>query len=631
MSRPRLAAAAALVALTFGLAAFLVLGGTADTEPVSASGAVGSARNQPITGKLSKPGYTVIVLARNGTANSVRAGSGQFRLRPPAKKVTLHLRAPDGTYAGPVVVAGKWNLVKVAKKKLRRAERKLKKAKARLSKASGKKATRKAKRKVSAARKKLKQARRELKTARRRASGKEAVLGVAHGAALGAVSVKAAAGYAKAKLKLRQWKRWAVEENRARAKNGAPIGAGRFGFVRVKGAKAGVPGDGDRDGVADQLDVDDNGNLVLDPIDRKGGARAAQAYGSSIVSAGFADPWIDPSLSLVELEETVNANATGLTVADVDAFLSTNGFIGINFPELLDFPTELDCGQPQDSAFPGLVYCTRGGTGTWNPDETAKLEEFPECCDDDGDGFGSLFFTAQSPTPFGFRHGARSDQIKTGDLLVLRVTEGDSETELPLPIPFVFATVPALVSYSDTAGNSAVVSYPVERGDPGTGPFYDEELQDANFGNPFPIAAGDDGRVVLTFTLWRPQRTPIPSEAGEWIDIGGLDYNSKLNLRSTENLEDPTFLEPCPGSAFSTSDPNLNTRDDFGQGWLRDSASDQTADAANTLTYTFDVTDCLASNGFSVPDVADKILEISFGASSALGPSASSRAYFRVE
>jgi hypothetical protein len=57
-----------------------------------------------ITGKLSRPGYTVIALAASGKARVARATSGKFRVRPPAGSVTLQLRGTDGIYAGPVVV-----------------------------------------------------------------------------------------------------------------------------------------------------------------------------------------------------------------------------------------------------------------------------------------------------------------------------------------------------------------------------------------------------------------------------------------------------------------------------------------------------------------------------------------------
>ena len=57
-----------------------------------------------ITGTLSQPGYTVIALAADGRATSVRVRGRTFGLRPPAKRVTLHLRASTGSYAGPVVI-----------------------------------------------------------------------------------------------------------------------------------------------------------------------------------------------------------------------------------------------------------------------------------------------------------------------------------------------------------------------------------------------------------------------------------------------------------------------------------------------------------------------------------------------
>src|SRR2546422_8479770 len=71
--------------------------------PLFATGAPAAARLRAISGKLSRPGYTVMALAANGRATSVRAPRGAFRLQPPGGTVTLELRAPNGTYAGPVV------------------------------------------------------------------------------------------------------------------------------------------------------------------------------------------------------------------------------------------------------------------------------------------------------------------------------------------------------------------------------------------------------------------------------------------------------------------------------------------------------------------------------------------------
>src|SRR5687767_13994382 len=50
-----------------------------------------------ITGKLSKPGYTVIALDQNGRVAVALAGP-RFKLTPTANRVTLHLRARNGSY-----------------------------------------------------------------------------------------------------------------------------------------------------------------------------------------------------------------------------------------------------------------------------------------------------------------------------------------------------------------------------------------------------------------------------------------------------------------------------------------------------------------------------------------------------
>ena len=181
-------------------------------------------KQKKITGKLTEGGYTVIALAANGKAKIDRAPKGPFKLRPPAKKVTLHLRASDGTYAGPIVV-------------------------------------------------------------RTRKKGKRAVEGVYAGARLGTVKVKPSQGYAKAKLR----KKWVDRKRQARAKKGVPIGAGNFGRVKSKKTHGGAPGDLDLDGVADPLDIDDDGDKVLDNLDRKprkGSKSRTSAHASGTGSAG---------------------------------------------------------------------------------------------------------------------------------------------------------------------------------------------------------------------------------------------------------------------------------------------------------------------------------------------------------
>ncbi len=506
---------------------------------VLATSTPASAAPEPITGELSRQGYTVIALAGNGKAKAVRASPRRFRLTPPGSSVTLHLRTAKGAYAGPIVVGGR---------------------------------------------------------------GRVSIVGVKAGGRLGMIRVRR--GYARVTRKLPT--RWLAAKLKARARKGVPIGAKRFGRVRSKLPRSGAPGDRDLDGIPDVLDIDDDGDLVLDSLD-PGAATAAAAQ----APAELFD--VLTTLSL-ELERTANANAappgSPLTVGEIDAALASSGRL---LMEILpgDSP-ELDCG--------GLVYCSTGGTGRIFRGGSLP---FPDCCDseDPPDGFGALTPDPGSlpppATPFFFlAHGAGTGQIGTGDLLIERVTRAGVENQFPTALQFVFATVPALASYSDTAGNSASVSYPVAAGGVGT------------MGNGFPVAAGPDGKVVLTLTFWRPQREPIPPEPGPWTDVGGLTYSTVV-----QHIGIPpagtTVQQPCPQSTYSAASDQPLAPAASGRG-LTDQLGDQLASVDNKLTYTLNVTDCLASAGASW---SSGEASIHFGADASrpgVGAGASQTAWFRL-
>jgi hypothetical protein len=516
-----------------------------------AAAAPASAAPKRITGKLTKPGYTVIALAADGEATTDKAKRGRFALRSPAKVATLHLRAKDGTYAGPIV-------------------------------------------------------------ARTAKQGKRAIMGIKAGARLGRVEVRKRRGYAKVSRKLPDGQ--VDGKRRARAKKGAPIGAGNFGRVRSRRTHGGVPGDRDLDGIPDFLDVDDDGDRVLDDLDLSTTGRTAQ-----IAQAEDAfHVWSELTLTL---GQTVNHNA-GSTDAEIDATLPSLGFLNII---LADDSVELDCGGANQSPprLEGLIYCSLGGTG-WivppgpesQPPVPGQPQPFPGCCDPDGDGFGTL--TAEGPPAPGtgglggmaLYHGATSAQIATGDVLLQWAASGIPASQCPPPsascasfpsmLRFVFATVPTLVSYSDTVGNCAKVS-----GTPGNcATEFSYAAADPDPG-PFPVAADPStGDVVVTLTFWRSQRRPIPGEPGYsdpptgWTDIGGLAYASSVGA------------DVCPQDAFSEADPpdaNLvpATPDSApkvfnnDRGGFMDQASDQPADPANTFTYRLNLTRCLEANGLS--------------------------------
>jgi hypothetical protein len=545
-----------------------------------AAGAPATAKLRPITGRLSQPGYDVIALATDGKATTVRARTGRFRLRPPAAAVTLQLRAPNGGYAGPIVVGRK---------------------------------------------------------------GKRAVVGVKAGARLGRVTVHR--GYAKVSKRLR--KRWIDARRTARARRGVPIGVRVFGRVRSRPPRARVRGDRDLDGIPDPLDIDDDGDLVLDNLDgsRAGGpvrrARAAQAAGGEATNP-YCQP-IASGLQSAAFFQSANVNAFTLRGLRADQIrdkidedlMASEGlrFSPIDASScnpLTTDPVELDCGGAPDPNNPdswigGLSYCTRGGSGQTFEDQGSLAFPGPAFgqLDPDGDGKGTL------PRPSFLRPRAKSAEIKTGQPLSQVVTNGDgTETSYPGALNFVFVTTPALASYRDSAGNCAKVSgtagmcatefsYPMAADAPG------------NVNNGFPVAGGPcppgpppscvDGDVVLTLTFWRPQREPVPKDppGAAWMDIFGLTYSVGVGGSTGGG---------CAQQDFSSSDLTASTLS--GRVGLTDSEGDQPSSPANTFTYNVDLSKCYLA-GHGRPFASRDEVPTAFGAVSGATDAAGQTVFFR--
>ena len=418
--------------------------------------------------------------------------------------------------------------------------------------------------------------------------GTRAVVGVRAGTKLGRVRVRR--GYATVRKELGDDQ--VLRDAPVRARRGKPIGAGKFGRVRSRKVRNPLPGDRDVDGVPDVLDVDVDGDRVLDAVDSLGkSGRAAQGP----ESFGFF------SRLTLGIDQTANANATGLSGAQMDAALSAHSDLLLSvLPSESDpnYP-ELDCGGAiQDPPRPiGLAYCrphSAGGIGTIHryPPHSNEVT-FPDCCDLDGDGLGKLTAdTGPSGTPLTamtLHHNADSSEIKTGDVMIQHVLRNGVDTGFLAKLQYVFASSPAVMSYRGETGSTRTVEYPyTAKKDPdGTGPM-------PNLPAPFQVAdgsdAGDDVSVTLTF--WRPQRSPVAAwgESAQWIDIGRLRYETQVEYSGRR----------CPQSAFSENDDTiaLNTQEFEGLGFT-DLTDDQPANRNNTFTYTLNLSQCLEPNGFS--------------------------------
>lgn len=503
-----------LAALAIGCLAI----GVAVVAP--ASGAAKAKRLKPISGKLSRPGYTVIAMAANGAARTARAPKGMFSLRPPAETVTLHLRAADGAYAGPIVLG-------------------------------------------------------------RAKHGRRAIVGLRAGAKLRRIVVKGARGYAKLTRKPSKGLRKLIDAKRqARARKGVPLGAGNFGLVRSAPPKRPPAGDPDFDGVPNSLDVDDDGDLVLDDYDRST-AMATHRSSSRATASEVGGGATYPDGSHLSIGTTFNqaagsaANAGGgSTYEQIVAAQAARGELEIFWFGIDSGSGELDCGR--------LTYCTTGGTGSYIPHPNT-FEPFPECCDPDHDGLGALTQSeGWSPSdPFGAMRlspGVGGDQIGTGDVLFVRGTVKGTPVESAKTVGFAFATPPVIASYDDGQGDAETFSLP--------------QGQSA----PIPLRAGPSGDIAMTLKVWRPQRWRTPGDpgSGELIDMGNLDYLTVLNVEGGAGIA-------CPQSTISSADPNLTPAGTLsypgypGAGALGDTHGDQPSSPTNTFTYTVNLTQCLAS------------------------------------
>jgi hypothetical protein len=277
----------------------------------------------------------------------------------------------------------------------------------------------------------------------------------------------------------------------------------------------------------------------------------------------------------------VNANASAITQAEIDANLRDHGNLSLYFPGVpAGGSAELDCR--------GLVYCSSGGTGRifylGNPND---MRPYPDCCLDPATGLGRLQGVGGSSETLYLAHGATTAQIGTGDILIEHVVADGVETLVPATVQFVFATEPALTSYDDGQGNHVTIAYPVR----------------CRINNPcderggFPVAAGPNGDVLVRFTFWRPQRPRINGDkggGGKWVDIGHLMYAARWGDRSD--------WPGCPAAAYSDLSSNLTPsagRGFFGWPGFVDLTDDQPASPDKTFSFTLNLSLCMSANGSS--------------------------------
>ncbi|MEA2222473.1 MAG: hypothetical protein QOH83_849 [Solirubrobacteraceae bacterium] len=446
--------------------------------------------------------------------------------------------------------------------------------------------------------------------------GAKVVVGLRGAGRLGTVKVKRGYGLARAP------KRALDKRRTARARAGVPVGALVLGRVAGRSKEAAGAGlDVDRDGVPGAFDVDDDGDLLLDNVDKAARRSARQVPtgppnsnlpvgpptpGSPPVGAPTPGPAGAPgapgagagftlfSNLKLDIGLSVNANAGAVTDAQIDDVLARFATLAISVPA--GDEVELDC--------LGLAYCSAGGTGT----TLVGNKPFPGDFDADGDGFGT---NSRGDTgDFQLHPGATSAEIGSGDSFIQHVTSGGVETTAAGTLNYVFSTTPALTTFTTAAG-SGTISYPVAPGGLGT----DQ--------NPIPVPAGSP----INLAFWRPQRKAIAGsgEGSGFVDIGHLSYSADIpNGPSAPGRPGggPGLGGNCQGQYASTDADATVTSDG-----VLDKADDRAAAPANTLSFTVDVDACLAAN--AVTWAAGDKLGIDIQARAVQGDNAAQKIWFK--
>ncbi len=378
----------------------------------------------------------------------------------------------------------------------------------------------------------------------------------------------------------------------------------------------GAGGDLDQDGIIGAFDIDDNGNRILDNVDRSGrgagrpGARSSAALAATArtsvprAGAGGPPPLTPPGSVSVFTNfwpqgPTINANIG--TIGDLDALIADNMASALAL--VIEGPESTTVGLLDGL---GNTYiATHEVDGAMYPQVGVEYEA-PTYTPS---GLLNLVPDPRHPRGCPIMPGALPAEIAAGDCFVMTAENG---ARYPGTLNFVFTTTPALVSYRfDGQATATAISYGADGIPEG--------------GLRFIVPAGAD-KVTLTF--WRPQRRAGPGETGNasgWVDMGKLWY--EVGLRDAADMTNAISKVTANGDLI----PASQYSGDFAQytGGFIDPAADLPADPAHTLSFTLDFARAFGStwNTFS----SGKDLPLDLQSSCGYGDNAMTTLWFRLE
>lgn len=375
-----------------------------------------------------------------------------------------------------------------------------------------------------------------------------------------------------------------------KAAKGKPVGASKLGRVKVGNGTSTLAGyngpgkDADLDGIPGAFDIDDNGNLILDNVDRTGraGKRLAlvRAFGPALRDicptpdqpqpAGCTPPTPPPSgggggtaSAATDVKLFSNFKLTDATSinANITAITDLYPLISAAVPTTVTLATQVIGGTTATLDCLGNTYCASHTVGS----ATYPLVNFAAAT-----FTGTYLDLVTGPTGDAqISPGAAPADIGAGDAFIEMV----GASSYPGTLNFVFNTAPALASYNVGSGVQTVT--------------YDASGITASGMSPAAPITLAAGATSLTVTFWRPQREALSTETGTWTDIGGLTYRA-----DTPNTPAGSTKHSCTGAysaATSNGTPVATTSTSDG---VLDPALDAQANVANTVSWTIDLATC---------------------------------------
>ncbi len=421
------------------------------------------------------------------------------------------------------------------------------------------------------------------------------------------------------------------------AKAGKPVGAGKVGRVKVGNGKSPLKGyegegyDADLDGLPGVFDVDDNGNLVLDNVDRTTragivirGALARQAVcpapPAPLTPGCVAGPAGGGGGAGAATEFRMFSNFKLTGNASINLYLAgttaaVQPLIDAAFPSTLTLATQIIGGGSATLDCLGSTYCTPHTTaGVLYPLVNGTAATFSGT---------SLVLTAGGTGDAQITPGAAPSDVGSGDAFI--ETAGGSA--YPGILNFAFNTAPAVYSYETAAsGGERLISYSATTG---------WATDNIGMTPTTPITVGSDG--VITLKWWRPQRAVVSGEtsATGWIDIGGLQYTADApnSAVSAAGAAVGTAPQNCAVASYANTVSNGTAFVNAGTAGVLDpavdEATDPTAPTAHLLQFTVNAKTCFGESTWNTL-TAGATFDFDIQARSLYGDNAARKLYFKL-